>query len=125
MNLEEYWGVLILLLLGVATGVGAIVVTHILGSKRYYPRKSSAYECGIPSKGAEKTRFSVKFYLVAVSFILFDIETIFMVPWALKFKSYVTSGEALYIFSVGVLFLFVLTIGLIYEWRKGLLDWNR
>jgi len=122
---SEYYGVLILLILGALTGVGAILATHLLGSKRYYPRKTTMYECGIPSEGAENSRFSVKFYLVAVSFILFDIETIFMVPWAMEFRNFVEAGEGPYIFVVGSVFLFVLTIGLVYEWRKGLLDWNR
>jgi len=122
---EDYTGVLILLLLGVFTGVGAIAVSHLLGSKRYYPGKGSAYECGIPSEGAENARFSVKFYLVAVSFILFDVETIFLVPWALQFREYLAAGEGPYIFVVGAIFIFVLSLGLAYEWRKGLLDWNR
>jgi len=123
---EDYTGVLILLILGVLTGVGAIALSHLIGSKRYYPGKGTAYECGIPSAGAEEnTRFSVKFYLVAVSFILFDVETIFLVPWALQFREFVAAGEGGYIFVVGAVFLFVLSLGLIYEWRKGLLDWNR
>lgn len=102
-----------------------MLATHLVGSKRFYPRKTSAYECGIPSQGAENTRFSVKFYLVAVSFILFDIETIFLVPWALMLREFKEAGDAAYLFTVGAVFLFVLTIGLVYEWRKGLLDWNR
>lgn len=114
-----------MLFLGLATGVGAVLATQLLGSKRYYPRKTSPYECGIPSEGASNHRFSVKFYLVAVSFILFDIETIFMVPWALSFQEFREQGDALFIFTAGIVFLSVLTIGLAYEWKKGLLDWNR
>jgi len=125
VQIFDYSGVLILLILGVLTGVGAILASEILGSRRYYPRKDSPYECGIPSEGADNTRFSVKFYLVAVSFILFDIETIFLVPWAIEFQNYLQSGEGIFIFFIGGLFLFVLTLGLIYEWRKGLLDWNQ
>jgi len=125
VNLSDYYGVLILLALGLATGIGAIALTHLLGSKRFYPNKTTAYECGIPTLGAENTRFSVKFYLVAVSFILFDIETIFMIPWALTFREFVAEGNGPYIFVVGSIFLFVLTLGLIYEWRRGLLDWNK
>ncbi|MGA0163345.1 MAG: NADH-quinone oxidoreductase subunit A [Bdellovibrionota bacterium] len=125
MILQDYLGVVILLVLGVLTGVGAILASQIFGTKRYYPAKTSAYECGIPSEGAENTRFSVKFYLVAVSFILFDIETIFLVPWAILFRDFVAQGEGLYLFVVGFVFIFALSLGLIYEWRKGLLDWNR
>lgn len=121
---HDYLGVVVLFFLGLAAGVGALVAARLLGARRYYPNKESPYECGIPSEGAENHRFSVKFYLVAVSFILFDIEAVFLIPWALGFKSMVAAGNGLYILSVGFFFLFVLTIGLIYEWRKGLLDWN-
>jgi len=121
----DYSGILILLVLGLLTGVGAVLVTTLLGSKRYYPKKTNPYECGIPSEGAENTRFSVKFYLVAVSFLLFDIETVFLVPWALSFQKFRHQGDGPYLFVVGAVFLFVLTIGLVYEWRKGLLEWNR
>jgi NADH-quinone oxidoreductase subunit A len=122
--LSDYWGVIILGILGVLTGVGAVLVSQILGSRKYHPAKAAPYECGIPSGGADNQRFSVKFYLVAVSFILFDIETIFLVPWAQAFKGFVAMGEGAYIFTVGFVFLVVLTLGLLYEWRKGLLDWN-
>ena len=125
MILQDYLGVLILLVFGVLTGIGAVLASQIFGTKRYYPAKTSPYECGIPSEGAENTRFSVKFYLVAVSFILFDIETIFLVPWAILFRDFVAQGEGLYLFVVGFVFIFALSLGLIYEWRKGLLDWNR
>lgn len=124
VQFSQYWGVLILALLGVLTGVGALLASHMVGSRRFYPRKTAPYECGIPSTGADNQRFSVKFYLVAVSFILFDIETIFLVPWAQSFKSFVANGEGAFIFTVGFVFLGMLTLGLIYEWRKGLLDWN-
>lgn len=124
MLISDYLGVVILLFLGVLVGVGATLVAWLFGAKRFYPNKDSAYECGIPSEGAENQRFSVKFYLVAVSFILFDIETVFLVPWALGFQSFLSANEGLYIFTVGAVFLGVLTLGLIYEWRKGLLDWN-
>jgi NADH-quinone oxidoreductase subunit A len=122
--ISDYLGVVILLFLGILVGVGATLVAWLFGAKRYYPNKDSAYECGIPSEGAENQRFSVKFYLVAVSFILFDIETVFLVPWALGFQNFLAAKEGVYIFTVGTVFLVVLTLGLIYEWRKGLLDWN-
>jgi NADH-quinone oxidoreductase subunit A len=122
--ISDYLGVLVLLFLGIGVGVGALLVSRFLGARRYYPNKQSAYECGIPSQGAENERFSVLFYLVAVSFILFDIETVFLVPWALTYRSFVEMGEGLYVFWAGLVFLFVVTIGLVYEWKKGLLDWN-
>ncbi len=124
MTLSPYLGVFILLVLGIATGVGAILAARFLGAKRHYPNKDSAYECGIPSEGAENQRFSVKFYLVAVSFILFDIETVFLIPWALSMNRLLEAREGFFFLSLGLPFLFILTLGLVYEWRKGLLDWN-
>lgn len=113
------------MVLGILVGVGALSASHFLGAKRYYPNKESPYECGIPSQGAETERFSVLFYLVAVSFILFDIESVFLIPWAVSFRSFLDSGQGLFALSVGLFFLLVVTLGLVYEWRKGLLDWNR
>lgn len=124
MQLSDYLGIAVLLVLGIGTGVGALMVSYLFGARRIYPNKDSAYECGVPSEGADNQRLSVKFYLVAVSFILFDIETVFLVPWALTFYPMLNSGEGLYILVVGLVFLSVLTLGLVYEWRKGLLDWN-
>lgn len=125
MQLSEYSGVVVLFFLGILVGVGALMAARFLGARREFPNKESPYECGIPSVGAEGERFSVRFYLVAVSFILFDIETVFLVPWAFNFRAFLEQGDGLYIFTVGALFLVILTLGLIYEWRKGLLDWNR
>jgi NADH-quinone oxidoreductase subunit A len=123
--ISGYLGVAILMFLGVLVGVGALSASHFLGAKRYYPNKDSPYECGIPSQGAETERFSVLFYLVAVSFILFDIESVFLIPWAVSYRSFLAEGNGPFIFTVGLFFLLVVTLGLIYEWRKGLLDWNR
>jgi len=122
--LADYLGIVVLMGLSLLVGIGALVVSHFLAARRYYPNKDSAYECGIPSEGAENQRFSVKFYLVAVSFILFDIETVFLIPWALSFNPLLDMNEGLYILVTGFIFLFVLTLGLVYEWKKGLLDWN-
>ncbi len=124
MLLSDYWGVIILGVLGVLTGAGAVLASQIVGTRKFHPAKASPYECGIPTVGADNQRFSVKFYMVAVSFILFDIETVFLVPWAQTFRGFVAMGEGAYIFTVGAVFLVVLTLGLLYEWRKGLLDWN-
>jgi NADH-quinone oxidoreductase subunit A len=122
---SDYAGILILLVLGILVGVGALSISHFLGARREYPNKESPYECGIPSIGAEGERFSVRFYLVAVSFILFDIETVFLVPWAVQFKPAILRGDGPFVLALGFVFLVVLTLGLAYEWKKGLLDWNR
>lgn len=124
MLLSDYLGVFVLLSLGILTGVGALAAANIFGAKRYQPNKLSPYECGIPSEGAENQRYSIKFYLVAVSFILFDIEVIFLVPWALAFHQGLNVGHGGFLLAIGLVFLGVITLGLIYEWRRGLLDWN-
>src|SRR5258708_6698735 len=103
------------MILGVLVGAGALAASHFLGAKRYYPNKDSPYECGIPSEGAVTERFSVLFYLVAVSFILFDIETVFLVPWAVSFRSFVEMNEGLFVLSTGLLFILIVALGLFYE----------
>lgn len=113
------------MVIGVLIGAGALAASHLLGAKRFYPNKTSPYECGIPSEGAVTERFSVLFYLVAVSFILFDIETVFLVPWALSFKPFLENHNGLFVLTIGLVFIFIVTLGLFYEWKKGLLDWNR
>ncbi|HEB83619.1 MAG TPA: NADH-quinone oxidoreductase subunit A [Bacteroidetes bacterium] len=96
-----------------------LLVTHLLGPKRHSPLKQDTYECGVPYRGDSRQRFSVKFYIVAVLFVLFDLEVIFMYPWAVNFRrlgwfGFVTMG----------IFLLILTIGLLYEWKKGALEWE-
>jgi len=97
----------------------ALAVTHILGPKRHSKVKDDTYECGIDYKGDSRTRFSVKFYLVAVLFVLFDLEVVFMYPWAVNFRQLGVFG-----FVTMSIFLVILTIGLLYEWKKGALEWE-
>lgn len=97
----------------------ALLATHLLGPKRYSPEKQDTYECGIDYRGDSRKRFSVKFYLVAVLFVLFDLEVVFMYPWAVNFRKLGLFG----LVSMGI-FLAILTIGLLYEWKKGALEWD-
>jgi NADH-quinone oxidoreductase subunit A len=111
----------ILLFLGIATGLSAIMVIASLIVARQHPdsEKLSAYECGFEAFEDARRKFDVRFYLVAILFIIFDLEVAFLFPWA------VTLGEiGLFGFWSMVVFLGVLTIGFAYEWRKGALEWE-
>jgi NADH-quinone oxidoreductase subunit A len=119
MIMTEYLPILIFLLFAFCISVGAIVFSLIVGKSDPYLEKNSTYECGFDPFEESRGKFEVKFYLVAILFIIFDLEIIFLFPWALAFNEIGFFG----FFSM-MFFLLVLTIGFIYEWMKGALDWN-
>jgi NADH-quinone oxidoreductase subunit A len=110
----------------VAVGLSAVIFTlgSIIGPKRPNKVKSEPYECGIPSTGIIGERFSVKFFLVAVIFLLFDVEVVFLFPWASVFQKFLMGGHGLYILGTMAFFLFFLLLGLLYDWKKGGLKWE-
>ena len=110
----------LLLLFGVSmlNAVGMVVTSTILNPRRDTPQKLMPYESGMIPLGSTKQRFSVKFYMVAISFIVFDLETIFLIPWAVQMREL---GWGAFM-AVGM-FVIVLAIGLLYEWKKGGLEW--
>ena len=114
----------IAILLGVVgvMALGIVVLTHLLGPRRPNPVKLSPYESGIPPIGDARLRFSIKFYLVAMLFIVFDIEVVFLYPWAVVFRDLLAQGA--FVFVEMVVFLGVLSLGLVYVWRKGGLEWD-
>ena len=107
----------------VLTGVGlvaaALIIAALVSPKSYSPQKGKAYECGIPTRGESMMQFKVGYYLFAILFLMFDVETVFLFPWAVICKTLGTSG----LISVGI-FLTVLILGLAYAWRKGALEWK-
>lgn len=115
----EYLPILILLLLAVVLAVAAVGVGHLFGPRRPTPRKAEAYESGMRPIGPGRRRVPVRFYLVAVLFILFDIEIVFMLPWALALKELRLVG----LVEMGV-FVAILLVGYVYAWRKGALEWE-
>jgi len=111
----------ILVFIGIALALAAVCIgaSWLVGRQRPDPEKNSAYECGFDAFGDSRTKFEVRFYLVAILFIIFDLEVAFLFPWA------VTLGKiGLFGFWSMMVFLGVLTIGFIYEWRKGALEWE-
>jgi len=117
--LTPYIPVLILLLLA---GVMCLAITFLagyLGPKRIFGIKETAFECGSPTTGGSHSRHSVKFYLVALLFIVFDVETVFLYPWAVNFKALGWFG-----YVEMLVFAITLVIGLAYVWKKGALDWE-
>jgi len=103
----------------VALGGGIIAASRLLGPRRPAPEKLDAYECGVPVITSPRQRLSVHFYLVAILFILFDIETVFLIPWAVLFRKLGVPG----LVEMGM-FLGVVGFGLVYVWRRGALEWD-
>ena len=115
----EYLPILIFIAIAVALAVVIVAASYILGEQRPDSEKVSAYECGFEAFDDARSRFDVRFYLVAILFIIFDLEVAFLFPWA------VSLGETgIFGFWSMVVFLVILTIGFIYEWRKGALEWE-
>lgn len=117
--LQNYLPVLIFMLVGLGVGLVAPVLGYLLGPKRPNPEKLSSYECGFDPFDDARAPFDVRFYLVAILFIIFDLETAFLIPWAVVFRQTGWFG-----ISIMGLFLGLLTVGFIYEWKKGALEWE-
>ena len=123
-SLATYLPVLVQIVLGLSVPIVVLIASHIFGqrAKGNYI-KDKAYECGLPSEGNVHPRFAVKFYVTAMLFILFDIEVVFLVPWALVYREFLAAGIA--ITAATAVFLVVLVLGLFYEVRRGALEWDK
>ena len=117
--LQPYLPLLILLGISVGNAVFMVVLSHVLSPTRKTAVKSSPYESGMDPIGDTRARFSIAFYLVALLFIVFDVETVFLVPWAVVMREVGLAG-----FVTAAMFIFILTVGLVYEWKKGALEWE-
>ena len=117
--LLEYLPILIFLGIAAVISIGAVAASYIAAPQNPDADKVSAYECGFDAFDDARGRFDVRFYLVAILFIIFDLEVAFLFPWAVSFKDI-----GLYGFWSMVVFLGILTIGFIYEWKKGALEWD-
>src|SRR5438132_5735127 len=124
IQLTQYLPVLMLGILAVAFSFGMLIMSVVVGKKgKRLPIKDTAYECGMLPIGEGSTRLSVKFYLVAMLFILFDIEVVFLYPWAVIYKAMLKTDPGL-IFGSMVSFLAILFVGYIYAVKKGAFDWK-
>lgn len=117
--LLDYLPVIIFIGLSAVIGLALLVAPFIIAVKNPDPEKVSAYECGFDAFDDARMKFDVRFYLVAILFIIFDLEVAFLFPWAVAFKSVGWFG-----FWSMMMFLAVLTIGFVYEWKKGALEWD-
>jgi len=117
--LLEYLPILIFIGIAGVIGIGLVVVPMLIAPSKPDPEKLSAYECGFNAFGDARMKFDVRFYLVSILFIIFDLEVAFLFPWA------ITLGDTgIFAFWSMVVFLAVLTVGFIYEWKKGALEWE-
>ncbi|MEN9829760.1 MAG: hypothetical protein RLZZ409_498 [Pseudomonadota bacterium] len=119
MSLEPYLPVLLFILVGIAVGVGPMLLGALIGPHRPDAQKLSPYECGFEAFEDARMQFDVRYYLVAILFILFDLEIAFLFPWAVSLKEIGFFG-----FMAMMIFLAILVLGFIYEWMKGALDWE-
>lgn len=118
----SYLPVLVLMLIGAAVGLVVLALTAVLGKGRPHPRKNMPFECGVPVYGSVKHRFSVRFFLVAILFLLFDVESLFFYPWAVVLKRFLAINTFV-LYEMGF-FVFTLLIGYVYVLNKGALEWE-
>jgi NADH-quinone oxidoreductase subunit A len=117
--LAEYFPVLLFILVGLGVGVAPMVLGRLLAPNKPDPEKLSPYECGFEAFEDARMKFDVRYYLVAILFILFDLEIAFLFPWATVINEIGLAG-----FLSMMLFLVILTVGFVYEWMKGALEWE-
>lgn len=117
--LTEYFPILLFIIIGLAVGVGPILIGFLLGPRKPDSEKDSPYECGFEAFEDARMKFDVRYYLVAILFIIFDLEIAFLFPWAIVFTELGIFG-----FTAMMIFLAILVVGFIYEWKKGALEWE-
>ncbi len=117
--LSDYLPILLMLIVAGAIGIGGAVISWLAGPKKPSPNKGMAYESGMVPVGTARIRFPVKFYLVAMLFIIFDVEVVFFYPWAVVYKQLKLFG-----FIEMLIFIGIFVIGYIYIWKRGALDWK-
>jgi len=119
VDISAYFPVLLFICVGIAVGVLPQLLGRLLAPHRPDAEKLSQYECGFEAFGNARMQFSVKYYLVAILFILFDLEVVFLVPWAAALREVGMTG-----YLAVMVFLALVTVGFVYEWKKGAMDWE-
>ena len=117
--LKDYLSIILFLIIALGLSIAFVAINYLASPKKPDPEKLSAYECGFEAFEDSRLQFDVRFYLVAILFIIFDLEIAFLFPWAISLGSIGLTG-----YWSMMIFLFVLTIGFIYEWKKGALEWE-
>ena len=117
--LKDYFTIILFLIIALGLSFGFIILNYFFSPNNPDPEKLSAYECGFDAFDDSRMQFDVRFYLVAILFIIFDLEIAFLFPWAISL-----GNIGLYGFVSMMIFLMILTVGFIYEWKKGALDWE-
>jgi NADH-quinone oxidoreductase subunit A len=116
--MEQYLPILILLVVGAAFPIVSLIVARLIRPNNPDPVKLSTYECGVETVGEARGRYSINYYVIAVLFVVFDVEVIFLFPWAVRYKQLALMG-----FAAMVTFLLILLVGYVYAWKKGALEW--
>ena len=117
--LKDYLSIILFLVIALGLSMAFVAINYLASPKKPDPEKLSAYECGFEAFGDARMKFDVRFYLVAILFIIFDLEVAFLFPWAVSLGNIGFFG-----FYSMMFFLMILTVGFIYEWKKGALDWE-
>jgi NADH-quinone oxidoreductase subunit A len=123
-RLSDYLPILLMFVVAAVFAVGSIILSRFVGQRKSTRTKLMPYECGKDPVGSARERFSVKFYLIAMIFILFDIEVIFLVPWAVVFRTLAAQGLRNFVYVEMMVFIGLLLIGYIYVVKKGAFDWG-
>jgi NADH-quinone oxidoreductase subunit A len=121
---EQFIPVLLVLAVAVVFAGAFLGISFWLGPRRSTPVKDSTYECGIPVRGSTQIRFFVRFFLVALFFLLFDLEAVFLYPWVLLYNGLIADGHGLFALGEMGAFVLVLVVGFVYIWKKGGLEWQ-
>ncbi len=122
--LADYWPIAVLLALSTGLAVVMILLGHLIGPRRPSARKNAPYESGMRPIGPGTRQMPIRFYIIAVLFILFDIEVVFLIPWAVIFRDFVEKGWGGFAMLEISIFLFILLVGYVYAWKKGALEWD-
>ena len=123
-RLSDYLPILLMFIVAAGFAVGNVLLSQFVGQRKRTRTKLMPYECGKDPVGSARERFSVKFYLIAMIFILFDIEVIFLVPWAVVYKRMALAGSGTFVYAEMMIFILLLLAGYIYVVKKGAFDWG-
>ncbi len=119
---QNYFPILVLMIASTVIPIAILILSRFLGPHKPNDRKLSVYESGMPPIGDAHPKFSVKFYIIGMLFILFDIEIVFMYPWAVIYKQWISISS--FVLFEGLVFIGILLVGYVYAWKKGALEWE-